>query len=1301
MAMPPYDRPGLYPPGSGGPGRPWGTGQGAGTRLPTHSDVAALQLLESRMGKPITLAYGRHMVAGTPAFQHKQADGSTVLFVALGDGEWDGAEVAWVNGKVINIADTSLYHFHPGIDGEVGTESNPAVRNQKICSFFPAGFTQTTFSRTCYSAFKLAPDPTAPGPEFDVRGIFKTRRVRIFDAAGNQTGYAYSANPAWELLDAYIALYLKPRALVNAPLTTAEKARIDFAMFKTSADDCDVDIGGGVKRFEGHVAFIEKTNLATIFDTLNTVCRGYIMEVGGKLGLYVDKPRASIFTITTDMIRDSSFEIPAKDLRQITNQITLKIRDTESGGADHSKDFAPFTAIHNEEAHQDQVGRVIPKDMDLGANTKERSERLVLYWMKRSLLKEQAHLLVTMDGGHLLPGDVVIAPKDHNFTSTRDWEVIEVTDEPIADSSGRVPGNAFLRELFLQQYDPSIFGDAAGAQQGVEGTSIPAGTAPAAAPLEPPNPPTWVAFTGEKGIFHFEIAVGAGALATLEHQVEIASDSGFTLSVLDLGLGSALTKTLRLPRVTRYARARSRYASSPWTAWVNWGAPTAVASGHPVDEAVGGSFDPASPFIDQMPDSPTYIRPPDLGATAVENGNFEASGTILPPPGWKLFLGAPTLSYETTTQYSGTRSLKIVATGQSGVATLRRWLSRGAPAGDKIYISCQAKVDSGTAVLRVSFRDAAGGLLGSGFASTTSTSWVTLTASGVAPTNTVYAQVEIYSNAAGTVYFDEVFARKVVDMDAEMADGTIYARTTPNQRDGGGRGYNALDTLYKLTTGTPNKTSSEIETGVGRASSAIDAGNVVVAAGLDFSRAYTAKHLDNVPDGTTYARTTPNQRDGGWRGYNALDLVYKLTTGTPYKTTSEIETGVGRASAAIDGSNILNAAALDWQRGYTNKPQDLHNLILGPTGDSGSQTSWGSGVTVVAVSGRDWIYALKFIARDSSEDNNWFPVRAGDKYFVAGWLSGLNANYPVALGLHFQDSAGGGNEWIPGGSVGAGVDWTYVTGWITVPAGKIRARPWLQIDGSSNFGYGLATRLFVGRYEIGAEITTGKSVDILIDGTTYARPLATRISSGKPLIDFSEAIHFNKNLDNVANTTTRKAVAEVDAANRALIDFSQAGHTAKHLDNVPDGSTRMGPTITRMNAATDTSGNLKLKNIAKATPTTSSPTTTSDSYVDMPEMSVTVTTQGNKILIIFSASCSQNTANAGGRFQLLRGTTILLTDYGFITPVATSVFGVSFNWSDAPAAGTYTYKIQWARGNAAGTLGSNSLYRNLQVTELG
>ena len=167
--------------------------------LPPDDQTEKIELLSAALDRPVVLAYGRHIVGGNVVFEHENPDGTVALLLALGEGEWDGPERVWVNGLELNLADTTQFHFHPGLEGENGRESTPSTRNQKICSFFPADFApQLTFSRTAYAAFQLRRDPTAPGPEFDIRGIYRTARVRQFDLAGNQTAYAYSSNPAWK-----------------------------------------------------------------------------------------------------------------------------------------------------------------------------------------------------------------------------------------------------------------------------------------------------------------------------------------------------------------------------------------------------------------------------------------------------------------------------------------------------------------------------------------------------------------------------------------------------------------------------------------------------------------------------------------------------------------------------------------------------------------------------------------------------------------------------------------------------------------------------------------------------------------------------------------------------------------------------------------------------------------------------------------------------------------------------------------------------------------------------------------------
>ena len=81
------------------------------------------------------------------------------------------------------------------------------------------------------------------------------------------------------------------------------------------------------------------------------------------------------------------------------------------------------------------------------------------------------------------------------------------------------------------------------------------------------------------------------------------------------------------------------------------------------------------------------------------------------------------------------------------------------------------------------------------------------------------------------------------------------------------------------------------------------------------------------------------------------------------------------------------------------------------------------------------------------------------------------------------------------------------------------------------------------------------TIDEVPDGPTNSRTLATRVNGGKPVIDFSEGIHFNKQLDNIGDGPTygRPLNARLSGGN-PLIDFSAGYHLNKNIDNLADGS---------------------------------------------------------------------------------------------------------------------------------------------------
>ena len=213
---------------------------------------------------------------------------------------------------------------------------------------------------------------------------------------------------------------------------------------------------------------------------------------------------------------------------------------------------------------------------------------------------------------------------------------------------------------------------------------------------------------------------------------------------------------------------------------INQLTPPQVSSGITPTKLGGGNYpikgtgDPQSLSIDtEVADGNSFLRTPQFlgGINLAENGNFEASSKI-DPPGWTGtdqgagFPGA-ILTYETTAPQAGTRSLIMTASVQFGGAYATRKYQ--AKPGDAFrisgYIFQSALAQAGTIVL--SFLDASGaqiGVVDTGAGNGGSAAWTFVSATGVAPANTVSARLKIQTEqvGGGTVKFDNIFCCRMI-----------------------------------------------------------------------------------------------------------------------------------------------------------------------------------------------------------------------------------------------------------------------------------------------------------------------------------------------------------------------------------------------------------------------------------------------------------------------------------------------------------------------------------------------------------
>ena len=194
-----------------------------------------------------------------------------------------------------------------------------------------------------------------------------------------------------------------------------------------------------------------------------------------------------------------------------------------------------------------------------------------------------------------------------------------------------------------------------------------------------------------------------------------------------------------------------------------------------VDLSQGGHLNKT---IDNIGDGSVFLRGMQGTFTEqVDNSDFEASGAAGAVPGWE----APyaTLGYDTTTPYSGTRSLIVTTTSQYGAAvTLRRY---PCTPGQKFLISGVVKntTNTGPAYVQIVFLNASAGLAGNFGGSTSATAWTAVSAQGVAPAGAVSFYIGLQNNGvAGSVAeFDQIRLSRVRSLDSEVQDGSNYLRS--------------------------------------------------------------------------------------------------------------------------------------------------------------------------------------------------------------------------------------------------------------------------------------------------------------------------------------------------------------------------------------------------------------------------------------------------------------------------------------------------------------------------------------------
>ena len=157
------------------------------------------------------------------------------------------------------------------------------------------------------------------------------------------------------------------------------------------------------------------------------------------------------------------------------------------------------------------------------------------------------------------------------------------------------------------------------------------------------------------------------------------------------------------------------------------------------------------------------------------------------------------------------------------------------------------------------------------------------------------------------------------------------------------------------------------------------------------------------------------------------------------------------------------------------------NKVLKPWFDDGKTGTWNSTSTEIVATDTNvqkltgHSNYLRLSARDNYEGGaGWFPVTPGEVYYFSGYMGSWGTTYPVNVGLNFIPEDGT-HSWIiaAGFPANSKTSISAITGSITVPAGVVRARTWVQIDGprGTDLGYASISGLRISKSASSSQIT--------------------------------------------------------------------------------------------------------------------------------------------------------------------------------------------------------------------------------------
>ncbi|HME57237.1 MAG TPA: hypothetical protein VKF63_02790 [Terracidiphilus sp.] len=312
----------------------------------------------AQIGTATPLCYGYVRATGMQFLSYTAPDGTEYGGWLLGEGEWDGFDIMWNAGNnCVALGNNPKYgwppgtpyipqgpnpptiHFHAGTDTPIGSPITPTSSGpDQLCDSFwgavPGAATALCLSGYAYYMMSWLPQAWQKGyPGYNGATLapvadWRSTKCRIFDQYGNQTAYGFTTNPAWHFVDSWIRVGILPRTEYNISLATGPDplpsdviGRFDWTSIYAASQYYAQTLANGAPRFCGSYAFASQCTLQAIQEQILLCCRSYAPEpaYAGKISLYCDQPRSSVFTLSGKHLVPFTFSVDDKQVNQNAN----------------------------------------------------------------------------------------------------------------------------------------------------------------------------------------------------------------------------------------------------------------------------------------------------------------------------------------------------------------------------------------------------------------------------------------------------------------------------------------------------------------------------------------------------------------------------------------------------------------------------------------------------------------------------------------------------------------------------------------------------------------------------------------------------------------------------------------------------------------------------------------------------------------------------------------------------------------------------------------------------------------------